>query len=164
MSRVNPIVVLMRRRRKAGAPPRLWDMDSRAFSLIEVVLALGIISFCFIGLLGLMSAGLKSFEAAIDNTVATQIAQNVIGKARQAGFSRLAAAGPGSTLYFDEEGNAKSGPVDAIYAAAFAVDYGNGSERLASSASLARVRVNVTKVSSPRQGKVYTAFIADNGS
>lgn len=47
------------------------------FSLIEVVIALGLVSFCFIGIIGLLPAGLNQQSNATRSTSATQLAMSV---------------------------------------------------------------------------------------
>lgn len=103
---------------------------NRAFSLIEVVLAVGVVAFAFVAILGLIPAGMGQFRQAIDTSVCAQIAQRVINDAQQADFStlidekNLQAAGATDTYafrlpnidstknrptkcirYFDEQGN-----------------------------------------------------------
>lgn len=52
------------------------------FSLVEVVLALGIASFCLIGLLALLPAGLSSNKDAIQKTIASGFAAEVAADLR----------------------------------------------------------------------------------
>jgi uncharacterized protein (TIGR02598 family) len=103
---------------------------NRAFSLIEVVLAVGVVAFAFVAILGLIPAGMGQFRQAIDTSVCAQIAQRVINDAQQADFAtlidekNLQAAGATDTYafrlptidatrtrptkcirYFDEQGN-----------------------------------------------------------
>ncbi|MEA3212476.1 MAG: hypothetical protein QOE70_5533 [Chthoniobacter sp.] len=97
---------------------------SRGFSLIEVVLAIGIVAFAVVAILGLLAVGSDQFRVALDNTVCSQIAQRVINDALQADFKTLADAknggmdskDPGFSFraptvlegvvrYFDEQGN-----------------------------------------------------------
>ena len=59
------------------------------FSLVEIVLAVGVVSFAFVAILGLIPAGLTQFRQAIDTTVCAQIAQRVIGDAQQADYDTL---------------------------------------------------------------------------
>lgn len=82
-----------------------------AFSLVETVLALGLVAFAFVGLLGMLPAGLQTFRKAVDTTVGAQIAQRVVGDAQQTDFDVLV---PSSTTadfyvlpvrYFDDQGN-----------------------------------------------------------
>jgi uncharacterized protein (TIGR02598 family) len=59
------------------------------FSLVEVVLAVGVISFAFVAILGLLPAGLSQFRQAMDNSIASQIAQRIIMDAQQSDFDVL---------------------------------------------------------------------------
>ena len=74
-----------------------------AFSLVEVTLALGIVGFAFVSILGMLPIGLTTFHKAMDASVTAQIAQRVIGSVQQTDFSLVADA-PTSARYFDEEG------------------------------------------------------------
>jgi type II secretory pathway pseudopilin PulG len=60
-----------------------------AFSLVEVVLAVGVIAFAFVAILGLIPAGLTQFRKAIDTSVGAQIAQRCIQDAEQTDFNTL---------------------------------------------------------------------------
>jgi len=76
----------------------------RGFSLVETALALGVISFALISLLGLLPGGLQTFRKAMDCTLQTEMTQVLLGKAKQtsfAGLSQLAA----QAYYFDDYGN-----------------------------------------------------------
>ncbi|MEP6669935.1 MAG: Verru_Chthon cassette protein B, partial [Chthoniobacter sp.] len=100
------------------------------FSLVEVVLAVGVISFAFVAIMGLIPAGLQQFRQAMDNSVCSQIAQRIIQDAQLTDFDTLtdaahpvgdaahpynyansyAASDVGRTnpihvRYFDEQGN-----------------------------------------------------------
>jgi uncharacterized protein (TIGR02598 family) len=57
---------------------RLMD----GFSLIEVVLALGVAAFCLLAILGLLSTGLGSNQSAIEQTEAASIARSIAGDLR----------------------------------------------------------------------------------
>jgi hypothetical protein len=52
---------------------------NRGFSLVEVVLALGVISFAIVAILGVIPIGLRTGHSAQDETRAAQIAENVLG-------------------------------------------------------------------------------------
>jgi uncharacterized protein (TIGR02598 family) len=99
-----------------------------AFSLVEVTLALGVAGFCLLAILGLLPAGLKTNEAAVEQTAATGILSAVSTDLRatpgwQAVSEQFAIAIPpnpvsGSqpaTLYFSEDGKLKTSPADARY-------------------------------------------------
>ena len=89
--------------------------NNQGFSLVEVVLALGVVAFAFVAILGLIPAGMTTFRQAINISVCSQIAQKVIGDAFQADYDTLLTP-LGTTQvstqpflmnyrYFDEEGN-----------------------------------------------------------
>ncbi|GAT34688.1 Verru_Chthon cassette protein B [Terrimicrobium sacchariphilum] len=72
----------------------------RAFSLVEVVIALGIVSFAMMGIVGLIAVGMNTFRASIDTSVQSRIAQKAISDAVLTDFSKLQAY----EAYFDESG------------------------------------------------------------
>jgi len=114
--------------------------DRRGFSLIEVVLSLGIVSFAFVGLFGLLPVGLNAFTNSVDSTVESQIAENVLTNVKQAKFSNLLSladqnAGSNPALppvqgyYFDDQGKAVAAnptsttPASYVYSAGVQVYY-----------------------------------------
>lgn len=90
--------------------------------MVEVVLAVGVVAFAFVAVLGLIPAGLTQFRQAVDTSVCAQIAQRVIMDAQQTDFETLIDAknpdseqanmsfrGPkiqqSALRFFDEQGN-----------------------------------------------------------
>src|SRR5436190_7544166 len=86
----------------------------RAFSLVEVTLALGVAGFCLIALFGLLPIGVQTNQRAISQTAATSILSNVIGDLRATPASSSTstqykiAFGTPKTLYFDANGACSS--------------------------------------------------------
>ena len=78
-----------------------------SFSLIEVVIALGVVAFAFVALFGMLPVGLNAFNNSIDATTETQIAQNVISQLKQAKFSTL------YTVYNDSNSGQNTSPAGA---------------------------------------------------
>lgn len=103
-------------------PPPLLARDARlrAFSLIEVVLCIGIIAFAFLAIFGMLPVGLATFRQAMDNTVGAQIIQRLVGEAQQTDFPALIAT-PTTLRYFDDQGNELTADKDYIYTAEIAV-------------------------------------------
>jgi uncharacterized protein (TIGR02598 family) len=83
--------------------------DANAFSLVEVTLALGIVAFSLVTLLGLMPMGLATFHKAVETSVSSQIVQQVVTDVEQTDFSQLTTSATGVTQlglrYFDDQGN-----------------------------------------------------------
>ena len=71
----------------SGRPKHmLWasSRSRRAFSLVEVVIALGITAFCLAVLLGLLATGLKTSHESSEQLQAAHIAQSLIDTRRAA--------------------------------------------------------------------------------
>ena len=66
----------------------------RAFSLVEVVLALGVISFAIVAILGVLPVGLSTSHSAQDDTRAAHIAQSILGTLTSQNVKRDATGQP----------------------------------------------------------------------
>lgn len=105
---------------------------SVAFSLIEVTLALGVAGFCLIAIFGLLPMGLSSNQAAIQETLATNILSEVVTDLKNTPLETTTfkspqfsisvppdptAAGTDTTLYFTGNGQQVAGAssVDARF-------------------------------------------------
>ncbi len=64
---------------------------TKAFSLIEVVIALGIFSFCIVGIFGLLPVAMSSVQSVYNESNANNIAESI------AGFWEVAPSGENST-------------------------------------------------------------------
>lgn len=156
------------------------------FSLVEVALALGILTFALVALVGLLPAGLRSFESAIDATVQTQIAQTVATRARQAKFTELEKLNlradsdetkPEADFFYDDQGReipSTGGEVPPtwIYGAAVTVRKNastvstalpTGGTSSIENGNLATLRVVVTRISAPGVSRDFNLYVADNG-
>ncbi|PTX94042.1 hypothetical protein DB345_21010 [Spartobacteria bacterium LR76] len=80
-----------------------------AFSLVEVTLALGIVSVSLLSLIGLLPAGLGALRESMDQTVHAQILQRIAAGVSTSEFASLT----GQTLTFDQEGQLLAGASDA---------------------------------------------------
>ena len=91
--------------------------------MIETAIALGIVAFALVALLGMLPAGLSTFRQSIDTTVCAQIIQRIVSDAEQSDFDLLSKKAVSidtdffvlPTRYFDDQGNevvpvANSGP------------------------------------------------------
>jgi len=82
-----------------SAPPR--PSQSAAFSLVEVTLALGIVSISLLSLIGLLPTGLTALRESMEQTVHAQIVQRI---ATDLGGAEFASIRNGEVLSFDAEG------------------------------------------------------------
>lgn len=80
------------------------------FSLVEVVLSVGVVAFAFLAIFSLLPAGLEVFHQAMDATVSANIVQRVTSDVEQTDFNTLLnnpTTGHYFTMplrYFDEQG------------------------------------------------------------
>jgi uncharacterized protein (TIGR02598 family) len=83
-------------------PPlnKLKSKSRNGFSLVEVTLSLGLVSFALVTMLGLLPTGLSTLRASMNQTVEAQILQSIASRAVISSFTNVTA----NTLYFDDEG------------------------------------------------------------
>lgn len=86
-----------------------------AFSLVEVVLSIGIVAFAFTSLFALLPAGLQVFRRAMDISLSTQIVQRVVADARQTEWSELMGSGGVRDRFFDDQGNEVAASDSFVY-------------------------------------------------
>lgn len=107
--------------------PILWSHGRKTgFTLVEVVIALGIVAFGIISVFGLLPAGLGIFRDSIETTVSSQILQQVITEVQETEFDQLikdkaenpisaGATGAKAFRYFDDQGKELTAPASAVY-------------------------------------------------
>ncbi len=82
-------------------------MRARAFSLVELVLALGVLAFCLIAVFGLMPVGMQTNRNATSQTAATNIIGGIVADLRTTPAAATTSPqfaitfGTDKTLYFD---------------------------------------------------------------
>jgi Tfp pilus assembly protein PilV len=97
-----------------------------AFSLVEVVLAIGILSFAIIGVISLVSVGLQAARDAVEKTEATHMASLLLANCavpppvltQQPLFPALSGTSRGvveNTLFVDRYGSATGAAAGAAY-------------------------------------------------
>lgn len=84
---------------------------SAGFSLVEVCLAIGIVVFGFVSIVGLLPAGMDAFHSSMDTSIGAQLVQRILNEAQQTDFYVLVGGNPPPTNYefiplrtFDEQG------------------------------------------------------------
>jgi uncharacterized protein (TIGR02598 family) len=85
----------------------------RGFTLVEVAMAMGVVSFSVLAMVGLNSVSLATLSDARKEAVGQRIAQTVASRLNTGSFADLQA----SQEYFDSEGLRVTGTSDAVYRA-----------------------------------------------
>lgn len=91
----------------------------RGFSLVEVVLALGICSFAMVAIFGMIPIGLSTFRDAMDTTAQSQIVQRLASDTLLTDYGNLAnLPNPKEPYCYNDQG-ARTGPeaTDLAYTA-----------------------------------------------
>lgn len=89
--------------------------------MVEVTLAIGVVAFAFVALVGLLPVGLQTFRRAVDASVGAQIAQRIVNDVQQTDFDVLVGGNTGMFLwraapqYFDDQGTEVTAASSAIY-------------------------------------------------
>lgn len=91
-------------------PPTFCNSRTKAFSLVEVTLALGVVSVSLLSLIGLMPAGLGVLRDSMDQTVHVQIVQRITAGLVSSDFASLG----NETLTFDQEGQLIANAEDSV--------------------------------------------------
>ncbi len=143
------------------------------FSLVELVLAIGIVSFAFVSLFALLPAGLTTFRQTMDTTIGSQIVHRIINEAQQTDYPTLVAT-PTLDRYFDDQGNEVDSLDNSIYTVEVSVTAPTSLPNTSTpdSTSLATVivklannpahKVSPFETASPNSYSVYSAVIAKN--
>jgi uncharacterized protein (TIGR02598 family) len=98
--------------RYARPPYHRCNSRAAAFSLVELVLALGIVAFCLFAVFGLMPVGMQTNRNATSQTAATNIIAAIVADLRTTPAAATTSPqfaitfGTDKTLYFDASGQA----------------------------------------------------------
>lgn len=114
------------------------------FSLVEFVLAIGVVAFAFVGLLGLLPVGLTTFGAALDTSVRSQIVQRFVSDAEQTDFDTLKSQTAPLVRYFDDEGSEKDKST-SVYTASMTVNPVTALPKSATSKNLLTLTIKIAK-------------------
>jgi uncharacterized protein (TIGR02598 family) len=132
-----------------------------AFSLIEVTIAIGIVGFALLAVMGAISTGSNIQRQAINATIQAQIMQNVMGALRQSDWTLLTGWN-GTNLYFDSRGVATN-QAAAVYMATPTVSASVSLPGATANTNMARVSVQILKNNSTNESVTVSAIIANNG-
>ena len=86
-----------------------------AFSLVEVVMALGLATFALVSMMGLLSVGFRGARDSINMAVISDIGQSISGEAQLTPWNDLPNGFSGKTRYFDDMGKELRSSQNAVY-------------------------------------------------
>jgi uncharacterized protein (TIGR02598 family) len=129
---------------------------------VETALAMGVIGFGLIGLLGLMPIGMSSYRDAVDRTAETQIFQGLNARIQQTDYSELNAAWPKNEAYSFDDRGIQVAKGAGLYTAE--VEIADPPTLLgAASKDVSTVRVVITNKTDANRKSRFISYVSDNG-
>ena len=122
-----------------------------AFTLVEVTMALGIVAFVMMGLIGVIPAGLNAAQESIQQTAQSHILMQVSSDLGMLPFSDLPAY-VGADQYCDYDGRRLDGAANATYQVSMQIaapDYPNSAQLTNLNRRMERVIVSIRRVGEP---------------
>jgi len=114
MQTVTPTDVVTRPNLKVGRRGRA----NLGFSLVELCIAIGVMTVALVPMLGLMANGLMRVGSNIDNVQAVNICQQVFVSAQQQSFYQLSTGGNYQTYFTASGDSVPAGSSSIVYTAA----------------------------------------------
>lgn len=139
----------------------------KAFSLIEVTLAIGIVAFAMIPLLGLVPVGLNAAQSSMRETANTHILNQISGGLDRLPFGDRIDQYIAQTLYFDYNGAPVPTAAESIFTVsmtALAPSFPGSGQLTGINQYLKRVRVNILPSGHPaNEAKAFVITLANPG-
>lgn len=144
------------------------SIRSRAFTLIEVVLALGVVSTALVSLLGLMALAFTMLRESIDTTTHSQVMQSLSSEIEMLDYSEITGS-PGYVgkfpRYYDEAGQIPTNPELRLYEVTVEVKSSAipAAGGLALSTSSKKLNVTIKNLHNRFATREYGLWVVDNG-
>lgn len=120
-----------------------------AFSLVEAVISIGVVSFAMLGLLGVVPSGLATFQTASLTSAETEIVRSVSEDVLRTDYSKLTA----TNYRFDERG-LRAQPGGGLFVAEVAAP-----AALAASSAASKVVIRISHQSRPGVTNSYSVVV-----
>jgi len=132
--------------------------STAAFSLVEAVLSVGIVSFAMLGILGMVPVGLNNFQTALQLTVESSIVQSLTSELQRTDIANLSS----SSVYFDEQGKPLKSEADAsrVYSVTISAPQPLDAANLISKDAAKSVLLTVNNRTRPAVSNRYSVVIA----
>lgn len=133
-----------------------------AFSLVEVTMAIGIVSFALLSILGTFSVGLTTIKDAKKDLTHAQIIAQLTSDTLQTPFEKITPTGDFvGPFFFDQSGRRVTASTGALYQAKLTVTPGGVGTYPGALAGLDRsaknVKIVVTSLAAEENNKIYTS-------
>lgn len=112
---------------------------SSGFSLIEIVIALGVISFALVSVIGLLAGGITTWRDSSDDRLAVSMAEQVLAELRSSSVIENST----TEFFFDVEGRRLSSSADSHYRVVAAAEVDAGYDDAGGIANLMDVAISI---------------------
>lgn len=141
--------------------------SSRAFSLVECIIALGIVSFSLVGLLGMMAGGYGGMQRSINSSTQAQIIQSLAAEIQMLDFSVLidgkTTYRQGFPRYYDNEGQQQDSNAKANYAVTVSLNPSLVPGGIQNSDNAQQIVIKIANLCSNDASKNYCVWAINNG-
>ncbi|PTX99504.1 hypothetical protein DB346_16845 [Verrucomicrobia bacterium LW23] len=138
--------------------------SARGFSLVEVVIALGVISFALLALLAIVPLSLKTYQEASERTIQVAIVDQISARAQKTPFSQLSTL-TSQNLVYDRAGDevAPASP-EAFFSVKLSMD-GTAipSSPPVVSSNLVTLKVELSTIGKPGSTRTFNLHVANAG-
>lgn len=151
--------------RPLASPRSLWR-TAAGMSLVELVMAIGIIGFAMVPLMGLMPAGLNLMRDSADGFALSLIRRDLAAECRSIGYSELMAKTPGGMEFFfgaNGERVEASSPL-RIYRVQLQANTATGVDGSVAADGARKARLSFSVERNGRPSGVITLGVPDDGN
>jgi len=137
-------------------------MNRRGFSLVEVVMAMGIVAFALVSMLGLFSVGIGAGKHSGEDTEMASMSMEVLGRFRNITSTVIPAA---TNLYFDYQGRYTNtaNPLNAYYECRLTTQSAAATEISSDTTSLVKAKMTFcwpsSAINRPNTNIVHATFL-----
>ncbi|PTY02313.1 hypothetical protein DB346_09385 [Verrucomicrobia bacterium LW23] len=129
--------------------------------MVEVVLALGMISTSAVVLMGVLATGLQYLRAEMDMTIQARIAQSILTHAQQTSFTNLGSLE--GTYYFNRDGIPDTSPDSPYKVKVLAPTPSTEVPGGASISGVATISLEIQSTATIGKPRRWNVYVADTG-
>lgn len=142
---------------------RVFVCSKRGFSLIEVTMALGMVAFVMISVVGLLPLTLQTYHETKRETIHANLLQQLAANANLTPFSELSALN-GQVFRYDDQGDELSSSVNTwVYRATFTISAPIALPGGSPSTGAKLLQVKIDDVDAPSRPTYYNIILGDQG-
>jgi uncharacterized protein (TIGR02598 family) len=136
--------------------------SKQGFSLVEVTLALGILSFTMVSFMGVLTVGLGVQRKAVESDSQKEIMQQLLSQVQETPYSSLTTSFDAKSFYFLNDGTQASSSSSAFYTATGTISSVTTPGATTASSSVRQLTFQIT--GADKSSNSFAVSISDNGN